>query len=175
VKHVHTFDGFIIEKYQTYPEYQKKGSRFGSPQDLLDDVTISVKHLLPVERSKALDHIKSIEDQSDDAKGIKFQINLKSGDTIHAYKVGPIRMSWEWYLNKKKLNANDIYQSLEATLYSPLDRWKRQYDMSDTTAQYSDDPRVWRESSAHDKAVKALYDKLSSSDKKKADKYIQSQ
>jgi hypothetical protein len=174
MKHLHTFEGFITEKYQTYPEYQKRGFKFGSPQDLLDDVTISVKHLLPVEWTKAPEFIKSIEDQSDDTKGIKFQINLKSGDTIHAYKVGPMRMNWEWYLNKKKLNSHDIYQSLEATIYSPYDRWKRQYDMSDHTAQYSDDPRVWRESSAHDKAVQDLYSKLSASDKKKADKYIQS-
>ena len=175
MKHLHTFEGFITEKYQTYPEYQKRGFKFGSPQDLLDDVTISVKHLLPVEWTKAPEFIKSIQDQSDDTKGIKFQINLKSGDTIHAYKVGPMRMNWEWYLNKKKLSSHDIYQSLEATMYSPYDRWKRQYDMSDRTAQYSDDPRVWRESSAHDKAVQDLYSKLSASDKKKADKYIQSQ
>jgi hypothetical protein len=174
MKHVYTFEGFLTEKYQTYPEYQKKGFKFGSAEDLLNDVTLSVKHLLPVEWGKAADFIKSIEDQSDDQKGIKFQINLKSGDTIHGYKLGPMRMSWEWYLNKKKLNSHEIYQSLETTMYSPLDRWKRQYAMADSTAQYSDDPRVWRESSAHDLAVKNLYDKLSTSDKAKADKYKKS-
>jgi hypothetical protein len=174
MKYVYTFESFLTEKYQTYLEYQKRGFKFGSPQDLLDDVTIAVKHLLPVDWSKTTDYIKSIEDQSDDAKGIKFQINLTSRDIIHAYKVGPTRMSWEWYLNKKKLNPHDIYQSLEATLYSPFDRWKRQYDMADSSAQYSDDPRVWRESSAHDLAVKKLYDKLSTSDKAKADKYKKS-
>jgi hypothetical protein len=174
MKHVNTFEGFLTEKYQTYSDFDKKGSRWGSPQDLRDDVSIAVKHLLPVEWGKAPQYIKSIEDQSDDQMGIKFQVTLTSGDIIHGYKVGPLRSQWEWYLNKKKKKNQDIYQELETTMYSPYERWERQYNMFDSTYQYSDDPRAYREGSAHDKFVKSLYDKLSTADKKKADKYIAS-
>lgn len=175
MKHIHTFENFMNEgMYQTYADYQKKNPKmkFGSADDMKKDVLLSVRHLLPMKWEDKEKFIKKVEDQSDDEKGIKFEITLKSGDVIHAYKVGPWSMNWEWYLNKKKKDKNDILDELEVKLYTPYERWQRHHDMMDKHYQYSDDHRVYTSGLAHEKFVGELYKKLNSSDKKKADKYI---
>ena len=100
MKHIQTFENFLNE-YQTYSDY-KKGS-WGTPEDLKNDVSLSVRHLIPASWEETTKLIKSVEDQSDDEKGIKFEITLTSGDTIHGFKTGAYRSDWEWYLNKKKM------------------------------------------------------------------------
>lgn len=176
MKHIQTFEKFMNEgMYQTYADYQKKHPKmkFGSADDMKKDVTLSVKHLIPLSWAESEKYIKKIEDQSDDEKGIKFEITLKSGDTIHAYKVGPWTMQWEWYLNKKKNDKDGIYGYLEDKIYSPFEKWKRHYNSMDKHYMYSDDNRAYQSGAAHEKYVKDLYNKLSASDKKKADKHIE--
>jgi hypothetical protein len=164
-----SFSNFISE-YQTYGDYQKKP--WGSPEDLKNDVIISVKRLLPIDLNQADSYIKTVSDQSDDKKGIKFEIVLKTGDTIHAFKLGSFRSHWEWYLNKKKMSSDQIYSHLEDKMYKPFDRWKRQYDSRDTTYMYADDSSSYRSGLNHEKFIQDLYNKLSSIDKKKADEYM---
>lgn len=163
-----SFNEFLNE-YQTYAEY-RKGS-WGTPQDLKDDVLISVKHLIPVDWKESEKYLKSTVDQSDDKQGIKFEIQLKTGDTIHAYKVGSYRGSWEWYLNKKKSSKQDILNYLEDKIYTPYQKWQRHYDMSDKTYMYADDNRAYASGRNHAEYIDKLYKALSSADKKKADEY----
>jgi len=174
MKHIHTYESFLNEGlYQTYADYQKKGSKWGTPDELKDDVIISVKHALPMDQKEKDKFIKKVEDQSDDEKGIKFEITLKNGDVIHAYKTGSWRMQWEWYLNKKKSDIGEISEYLEGKIYKPYERWQRHYDGRDKFYMFSDDHRAYQSGSAHEKYIKSLYDKLSSADKKKADKYME--
>jgi len=169
MKHIHTFESFLFE-YQKYSDFGK-GS-WGTPDALKKDVILSVRHLIPVDWDKSEKEIKSVEDTSVDDKGIKFNITLKSGDVISAFKVQHYKGSWEWYLNKKKMSKGEIYQTLEDKIYSAYDKWKRHYDSTDTTSMYSDDFSVYKKGESHDTYVLGLYKKLSASDKKKADEYM---
>lgn len=169
MKHIQTFEQFLFE-YQKYSDF-KSGS-WGTPESLKADVILSVRHLIPVEWEKTEKEIKSVEDKSVEDKGIKFDITLKSGDVITAYKLQHYKGSWEWYLNKKKMSKGEIYQKLEDEIYSAYDKWKRNYDMTDTSSMYSDDPSVYKRSKNHDDYVSELYKKLSATDKKKADEYM---
>lgn len=172
MKHIYSFESFLNEGiYQTYADYEKSKSVRMTPDDIKNDVIVSVKRLIPVHWKESDRYIKSVNDQSDQDKGIKFEIVLSTGDTIHGYKVGPLRSRWEWFLNKKKKSNDEIYSELEAKIYSPFDRWKRQYDMLDKTYMYADDNRAYKLGGEHAKLVKNLYDKLSTVDKNKADKY----
>lgn len=168
MKHIQTFERFLNE-YQTYDKY-KKGS-WGTPEDLKNDVTLSAKHLIPVLWKDTDKYIKSVEDQSDETKGIKFVIELSTNDTITGYKVGSYRSDWEWFLNNKKLSAGDIVNALEEKMYKPFERWQRHHDMSDKSYSYSDDPRSYKSGTSHDTFIQELYNKLSAADKKKADEY----
>lgn len=169
MKNLQTFEEFLLE-YQKYSDYGK-GS-WATPDALKIDVILAVRRLIPVEWDKSEKEIKSVEDISVDDKGIKFDITLKSGDVISAFKIQHYKGSWEWYLNKKKMSNGEIYQTLEDKIYSAFDKWKRNYDMTDNTSMYSDDPSVRKRSGSHDDYVSDLYKKLSSSDKKKADDYM---
>jgi hypothetical protein len=174
MKHIHTYESFINEgMYQKYSDYKGKGMKFGSPDDMKKDVILSVKHAIPMNWDEAEKFIKKVEDQSDDEKGIKFEISLKSGDTIHGYKTGPWSMQWEWYLNKKRSSKGEIRDYLENKIYKPYELWQRHYDGRDKFYMYADDNRAYQSGAAHEKFIKTLYDKLSSSDKKKADKHME--
>jgi hypothetical protein len=170
MRHLKTFSGFINE-YQTYSDY--KNSKWGSPDDLKQDATVAAKKLIPVDWNEADSYIKTVVDQSDDKKGIKFEISLKTGDILHAYKLGSFRTHWEWYLNKKRLSEGEIYNQLEEKIYKPFDRWQRQYDMQDKYYMYADDSRSYKAGISHEKFVQGLYDKLSAADKKRADEHIE--
>lgn len=155
-----------FEAYQTYSDYQnpKKGN-WGSPEDLVADVKLTVKHTTPTFDDK---WIKSIADQSDDAKGIKFEIKLSTGDILHAFKIGSMRGSWELYLNKKKKSQQEIRTELIKKSLSPLEQWELAWKSHDTYYNYSDSHDVWKSGVASEKNIVALYDKLCASDKKKA-------
>jgi hypothetical protein len=159
-----------FEAYQTYSDYSKvgKGVKTPSPEELLKDVTVSVKHILPTFEEK---WIKSIEEQSDEKKGIKFEIKLSSGDVIHAFKISRWWGQWEWYLNKKKKSKEDIETELFNKLLTPFDRWKNNFNAFDRYYMYSDDRRSYNSGRDHEKQINSLYDALSNSDKKKAYKY----
>lgn len=149
----------IFEAYQKYSDY--KGS-WGSPEDLKDDVEISVKHLMPTWEGN---WIKSIEDQSTD-KGIKFEIKLIKGDVIHAFKTRPQRGYWEFYLNKKKTDDGEIKKYLENKYLTPLEIFRKRVKGYDFTAKYTD--YGYSDIDKHNKSIENMFNKLSKSDKKKA-------
>jgi hypothetical protein len=160
-----------FEAYQTYNDYNKSGKAFGSPEDLKADVLISVKHLIPVKFDKAEGFIKSIEDQSQDKKGIKFEIKLTTGDIIHAYKIGSFRGSWEWYLNKKKLTKDQIVAILLDKMYTPYEIWQMNFDGFDKYHMFSDDNRAYSAGKSQEKEIERMYNGLSNNEKTKAYKY----
>ena len=102
-KHVDSFKVFET-KYQTYGDYESSRMSWGSPEELKQDAILKVKRVIPKDWDQAEAEIKSIKDQSDADKGIKFQFDLKSGNTLHLFKTGTMRGGWEIYLNKKRLS-----------------------------------------------------------------------
>jgi hypothetical protein len=154
-----------FEAYKTYSDYVKGGKALATPETMLRDITIAVKHLMPTFDDK---WIKEIQDQSDEKKGIKFQIDLVNRDIIHAFKIDTLYNQWEWYLNKKKLSANEIKDILSSKLLDPYDRWEMNFKSFDSYYMYSDDQRAWRSGVEHEKQIIKLYSELSTNNKKKA-------
>lgn len=163
MKYVMTF-----EKYQTYGDYKKGRGSWGSPEDLEADVILTLKRLLPSFDDKWID---SVEDQSDDKKGIKFEIKVGK-NLIHMFKVGNWRGQWEFYLNKKKVSEADVETALEKDNMSELDRFMKKVGGFDFYADKIDNGGQWRQAKFNNSAVKKVFDELSSSDKKKAIKLM---
>lgn len=157
-KYVMTF-----EAYQTYSKYGN--ASWATPSEMLNDATITVMHALPTFDKKWL---ANADEQSDDNKGIKFEFNLMTGDTIHAIKVGAVRGQWELYLNKKKMKSEDIKKILIDKTMTDLEQWEAAWRAHDQYYNYSDSNDVYKSGSAAEKSIIVLYNKLSSSDKKKA-------
>jgi hypothetical protein len=153
-------------KYQTYQDYKREKSKWGSPEDLKEDIT-NVINRLTARRIG----ITNIEDQSDDIKGIKFEITLDTGDTIHAFKVEGWRGKWELYLNRKKATEYDISNYLESTL-SPYEQWRLAYDRFDKNYMYSDNPGADKRGREAEQELNDLYSALSPEEKAKADGYM---
>lgn len=152
----------LFEKYQKYSDYK------GKTPDLKWDIQIAAKHLMPTFDEK---WIKSIEEQSQEDKGIKFEIVTSTGDVLHAFKVGSYIGQWEWYLNKKKKDAREIKEYLTLKALTPYEIWQMSFDSFDHYAAFSDDNRAWNAASNHERVLRGIYDKLSASDQKKAYKY----
>lgn len=152
-----------FEAYQTYNDYGKTAEQM--PTELERDVNIRAKHLMPTFDDK---WISSIEDISDEKKGIKFEIKTSTKDTLHAFKIGKFLGSWEWYLNKKKKAESEIKQYFMETAISPLNRWELNFKRFDSTYMYSDSSSVYSAGNKHEKEILSLYDLLSTSDKRKA-------
>ena len=169
MKNIQTFKEFLNE-YQTYANY---GSR-ETPESIKADLVFCVNKLIPVKNLKdAAKEIVSVEDKSDDTKGIKFEIVLKSRDVIDAFKVSAAPGNWEWHLNKKKMSEGQVREALEDKMYTPFEKWLRHYEMRDPYYQMADDHRSYKSGQAQEEYVRKLYDKLSASDKKKADQHIE--
>lgn len=169
MKNIPTFDVFVNEKYTKYRDYG--GSLQGSPEIVKGDLLGTLYHLIPVSYKDAKSKIKSVEDVSVPDKGIKFEVKLTTGDTIHAFKTSTFRGDWEWYFNKKKVSQYDLVRSMESKMFTPFENWKRHYDSFDQSYMYSDDARAYGSGSNHQKFIEDLYNSLSASDKKKADEY----
>jgi len=168
-KYVDSFKVFEA-KYHTFADYANKGDKWGTPEELEKDALITAKHIIPGDWDKVEKDIKSIENQSDDNKGIKFEFKLKSGDILHLFKVGRFRGSWEIYVNKKKMKDKyDAYAELLKKL-PKLEAYLISMKGFDSTYMYADDGRAYRSGSAHEKALRQLYSSLSPGDKKKAHK-----
>jgi len=166
-KYVDSFQMFEA-KYHTYTDYAKSGSKWGTTEELEKDALIKVKHIIPGDWDQVEKSIKSTEDQSDDKKGIKFEFKLKDGNTIHLFKTGRMRGDWEVFLNKKKMkDSATAYQTLLSKLPA-LEAYLISMKGFDSTYQYSDDNRAYKNGSAHEKALRQMYSKLSTSDKEKA-------
>lgn len=166
MKYVKTF-----EAYQKYSDYSKPGSKaakWGTPEDLKQDAILSVKRALPTFDEKWID---SIEDQSQDDKGIKFEIKVGK-DTIHMYKVDGWRGTWEYYLNKKKISQDDLHTELEQKHLSQLDAFLKYAFGFDFYAEYIDNGGQYQRATANNDAILKRYKALSSSDQAKAKKEL---
>lgn len=168
MKNVQNFQEFLNE-YQTYANYRGRET----PESVKADVIFCVKKLIPVPTKDADKEIVSVKDQSDDTKGIKFEIVLKSKDIIQAFKLSAAPGNWEWYLNKKKMTAGQVGEALEDKMYTPFEKWMRNYEMRDPYYQMADDRSSYKSGQAQEEHVRNLYDKLSTADKKKADQHIE--
>jgi hypothetical protein len=166
-KHIDSFKVFEA-KYQTYGDYQRSNMKWGSPEDLQADATLVVKRIIPKDWNQAEDEIKSVTDQSDDQKGIKFQFDLKSGDVLHLFKSGAMRGGWEIYLNRKKMRSPEQARDELMKAMKPLDRYLYFMPGYDSTWQYADDGRAYRAGSQQAENLRSLYAALSAGDKKKA-------
>lgn len=163
MKYVMTF-----EKYQTYSDYKSGRGMWGSPEDLKADAILALKRVLPTFDEKWID---SVEDQSVEDKGIKFEFKV-GNDIIHMLKVGNWRGQWEFYLNKKKMDSNEIQDALEKKHMSELDQFMKYAGSYDFYADYIDNGRQYNDALASNAEIKRMFDKLGSSDKKKAVKEL---
>lgn len=155
-----------FEAYQTYNDLLKDGGRFKqTPEILADNVKLIVKKLMPTFEDK---WISSVEDLSDEKKGIKFEIKLSTGDLIHAFKVEKEFGKWEFYLNKKKKDESSLKKYFLENAISPLEKWELKFKSFDYNYTYSDDSRVYNAGLNNEKEIMAIYDTLSMSDKRKA-------
>lgn len=157
MKYVQTF-----ESYQKYTDF--KSMKWGTPEELKDDATLSIKRALPTFDDKWID---SIEDQSQDDKGIKFEIKV-GRDVIHMYKVDHFRGNWEYYLNKKKITRDDLRTELEKKHLSELDNFLKYASGFDFYAEYIDNGRQYQNAVANNSGIITRYKALGSSDQKKA-------
>ena len=151
-----------FESYQKYSDY--KSGRWGSPADLEEDAIISVKHLLPTFDDKWID---KIEDQSVEDKGIKFEITV-GRDKIQMIKTNSFRGQWEYYLNGKKKDSNEIKDYLESKYLSDIDKFVKYAKGYDYTAAYIDDGASYKKAQEGNQFILNLFDNLKPNDKKKA-------
>ena len=155
-----------LEKYQSYSDFKRS---WGSPVEMREDVDFCLGRLLPKE-----DMIKSIEDQSKD-KGIKFYVELESGDYIHMYKTSPYRMQpegWEYYFNKKKIKYQELKQKLEDDFMSKRESFLKYVKSYDFYYQYIDDGRQWKAAKRNNEVIVDMYKNLSNNEKGQAKKEI---
>lgn len=155
-----------FEAYQTYNDYLKDAERFRqTPESLEYNVKLILKRLMPTLDDK---WISSVEDVSDEKKGIKFEIRMSTGDVIHAFKVGSELGKWEFYLNKKKTDESSLKKYFLENAISPLERWELKFKNFDHNWAFADDMRAYRAGQNSEKEIMAIYDTLSTSDKRKA-------
>tara|TARA_Y100000389_G_C17457090_1_gene518869 strand:- start:2179 stop:2751 length:573 start_codon:yes stop_codon:yes gene_type:complete len=153
---------YVNEAYYTYDE-------LGMKRDAVEkQAKLALRHQLPYSWDETLKQIKSFKDVSDADKGIKFEIKLKSGETIHMFKVGRIDGHWEFYLNKKKRpGKDDLYWALHSNLPG-LEKYMMALKSHDFYYNYADDNRAYKSGINSQGEVLKYYDSLSNSDKKKA-------
>lgn len=171
-----TFDEFLFERsdFVTYDDmlrYWKKEEKEEIEERVKNGLMDKLRHRIPPKFSEYNKYIKSITDVSDEKKGIKFEIKLTTGDILHAFRTDVHYNNWYWYLNRKKIREEDIFNKLEPLLLTPYEIWKNNYDGLDDTYEYSDDHGAYMRGAQKRGKVNYLYNKLSPSDKKKADAY----
>jgi len=166
-KYVDTFKVFE-SKYQTYQDYSRGGMKWATPEELKQDAILQARQIIPASWEETPLLIKSVVDQSSDTKGIKFEISLASGDTLHLYKVGPMRGGWEVYLNRKVMRSADQAKSALMKGMSPLDRYMLALKSYDYTYAYSDSGRAYDQGTRQAAELRSLYASLSSQDKRRA-------
>lgn len=156
-----------MERYRSYKDFDRK---WGSPVEMREDLDYCLSKLLPKDGM-----IKSIEDQSTE-EGIKFFVELKSKDYLHAYKISDFRsqpeQGWEWYLNKKKRRYEDLKDQLEKDFMSKLEQFLKYFKSYDFYYQYIDNGRQYDRAKNNNKWIQNAYSNLSSSERKQAKKEI---
>jgi hypothetical protein len=177
MKNIQNFQEFLNE-YKTYSNLTRPGQDLNSiKDDLRRDAEISAKtDVIPGGLLKADKEILKVEDQSDDKKGIKFEITLKCGAILHAFKesYGKGALTWEWYVNKKKMrNSQEAREAIEDIMFTPYEKWLYHYEMLDPDYQMADDRKTYSRGRDHRDYVDQLYAKLSTADKRKASQLVQ--
>jgi hypothetical protein len=155
---------FLIEKYQTYSNYTRLNSSWGSPADLKDDAILSITKLLPTRDDK---WIKSITDESTD-QGIKFKILLDNDITIHMFKLGSWRGQWEYYLNRKRISAYDLENKLDNIFLTSVDTFLKYVRNYDFFVDYIDDGARYRAVLANNNKIEQIFKDLSVIEKEEA-------
>jgi 8-oxo-dGTP pyrophosphatase MutT (NUDIX family) len=167
---VKSISEFISESYATYTDVLKTAKKLDLDtlkDKLKNDIKLATKHLLPYDWEKSEEMIDSIEDMSDDQKGIKFEVKLKDGNIVHFFYTNSRFDSWEIYFNKKKMASSDIRSLLRSQLPG-LDQYILSLKGHDWFYQYADDNRAYKSGTASAERMVKLYSELSNSDKKKA-------
>lgn len=162
-----------MKHVMTFENYRLKSNTNVSDEDLVKALRVVVGRMLP--DTNFDNWVKSIEDQSVEDKGIKFELKIGK-DIVHAFlKNGRsiyLNSDWEFYLNKKKIATYDLRNHLESTLMSGLEIFLKYAFSFDFYAGYIDDPTQHRRAEANNSAIKDMFNKLSTSDKKKAVKEL---
>jgi hypothetical protein len=166
-KFVDTFRVFE-SRYQTYQDYSQGRMKWGSPEELKQDALLKARQIIPASWEETLSQVKSAVDQSSDTKGIKIEISLASGDTLHLYKTEPMRGDWEVYLNRKAMRSDDQAKAALMKGMSPLNRYLYAIAGYDHTHAYSDSGRVYDQGVKQAAELRSLYSGLSAQDKKRA-------
>lgn len=159
VKHI------LTEKYQTYADYEKQGSKWGSPEEVKEDAVLSLKRLLPTFDEQ---WIASIDDVSVPAKGIMFKIELSDGTLIHMVKIDRWRGQWQYYLNKKQITDRDLQKELDKQFLSPVDKFIKYVKWYDFYADYIDDGGQHRGVKKSNENIENMFNELSPKDKREA-------
>jgi len=157
---------YLNEFYQSYKDYKNSKSKFGTPEDLLEDALISINPALPNGKKD----IDSISDESSD-KGIKFKIVIGK-DVVHMYKVGSYRYEWEFYLNKRKSSKYEISNYFADKLLSPYEKVLRSLLSYDFTTDYIDSGSQYKKATESNNEKIKEFNKLSKSDKNKVIKSL---
>lgn len=161
-----------LEKYQSYKDFEQSRSKWGTPADIEHEVKMIIGHILTDSISK---QIKSLEfdDLSSDS-GIKWQITIKGDgtDTIHMYKIDDWRGQYEWYLNKKKTDRNEIESYLQKKYMDNLDIFLQSAKGYDYYADYIDSGRDFKQATDKNTAIEKMFAQLSTADKRTAVKEL---
>jgi len=160
---------FVNEKYLTYKDLvdPKRETLEEVKERMKKDVILKVKHLLPYDWSTAEDYIKSVEDLSDDEKGVKFEVELKDGRVLNLYKTQKFYGYWEIYLDRKKKREDEIKNILYNELPN-LEKYILAVKGHDWNYMYADDSRAYSSGQQGAENLAKLYANLTNSDKKKA-------
>ena len=150
---------YVNETYYTYDDLGLE------KEEVEREAKLQLRHQLPYTWDETLKQIKTFKDMSDDGKGIKFEIKLKSGETVHMFKNSKMYGHWEFYLNKKR--QNDLYLALHSKLPA-LEKYVMAVKSHDFYYNYADDNRAYNAGRNSQDQVLKYYGALSNSDKKKA-------
>ena len=157
----------------TFENYRLKSNTSATDEDLVKALRVVVGRMLP--NNNFDEWVKSIEDQSVEDKGIKYELKIGK-DIVHAFLRNGrsiyLDTDWEFYLNKKKISAYDLREHLESTLMSEIEVFLKYAFSFDFYSGYIDDPRRYREVESNNAVIKDMFNKLSSGDKKKAVKEL---
>lgn len=164
MKYVKTFEAYVA-----YSDYKKKGIKNGTPSQIEEDLRTTIINMLTRGGVSSKLNDVEFEDQSSD-EGIKWQISVKGKgtDIVYAYKKTTFIGDYEFYLNKKKTSKYDLEQYFLDKYLTDLERYINAMNSYDSTHMYSDDSRSLKSGESQASQLKTLYNKLSSSDKKKA-------
>lgn len=161
-----------LEKYQSYKDFEQSRSKWGTPADIEHEVKTIISHILTDSISNQISGLE-FDDLSSD-KGIKWQITIKGKgtDTIHMYKVDNWRGQYEWYLNKKKANRDEIESYLQKKYMDNLDIFLQSAKGYDYYADYIDSGREFKQVTDNNTAIEKMFAQLSTADKRAAVKEL---